>query len=302
MYHFSGEAGYLQLLQTIISEGVDTPDRTGIGCRKIFDANLSFNLSTGFPASTARVAPLRMAFEEFWAFLNGIVMIDPYLKERGITFWEGNTSRNFLDRRGLNCLPEGHMGKAYGFQFRNFGGEYDSDFNPVAGIDQIAKVYNNLKADPFSRRHVVSIFNPLQEEEMALPPCWWAHEFVVLPSTKGGENRLNLKVISRSADVLFGTPFNVQQYALYLCAMATALDMEAGELSCSLIDAHLYHNQLEYAEETVRRTIYTPPSLEFKKPLACLEDILSLTSDDFELKGLSVNSDPYQAKRPPMAV
>ena len=302
MERYRGEVGYQQLLNNIISNGIETPDRTGVGRIKLFDQKLIFNLAKNrFPAHTLRPCPLRIAFEEFWGFLNGVVHIDPYLKSKNINIWEGNTSREFLDNRGLTHLPEGHLGKTYGFQFRNFNGGFGVGFEcDASGIDQISKVHKSLKDDPYGSRHYVTIWNPSQEHEMALPPCWLAHQFVVIPD--GDKKVLNLKTYARSADVLFGTPFNVQQYALYQMAMAESLGMEVGVLSCDLADAHLYLNQIDYATECGQREIFEPPTLQWLKNIQTLDDILSLTMDDFELTNLVVNKSKFIAPKPSMAI
>lgn len=298
---YYGERGYQYLLQNLITNGIETPDRTGVGRKKLFDQKLVFNLfNNTFPAHTLRPCPTRIAFEEFWAFLNGIVHIDPYLKEKNISIWEGNTTREFLDGRRLYNLPEGHMGKSYGFQFRNFNGKYSRKFEAQGGIDQIAKVFKSLKDDPYGSRHYVTIWNPSQEKDMALPPCWLAHQFLVLP--KNDTKQLNLKVYARSADVLFGTPFNVQQYALYQMAFAEALGMQSGMLTCDMVDAHLYTNQIEYAQEASRREIFAPPTLVWNKDLKTLDDVLGLTMSDFTMEGLTVNKEPFVNIKPPMAI
>ena len=300
-HHYREEAGYLELMQDILDYGCRLPDRTGEGRIKLFSCTLEYDLSVGVPAATVRNNPFRFSFEEFWAFLNGIVHIHPYLSAKGINIWEGNTTREFLDNNKLHYLPEGHMGKAYGFQYAHFDGEYDEDYNPKGGVDQIAEVFKELREKPFSSRHVVSIWNPSQLAEMALPPCWWAHEFLVTVGDEGNKV-LNLQAISRSADVLFGTPFNVQQFAIYLCAMADALGYKRGSLSCLLVDAHLYFNQENYVKETLTRDFSgDKPTLTFKKKLECIDDIRALTWDDIELGDYRVNKSPYVEKRPPMA-
>ncbi len=301
---FKDERGYLALLRRILDFGIDTLDRTGLGCKKICDATLYFDLRERFPAPSVRPTGLRPAFEEYWGFLNGRVDIHNYLAPKGINFWAGNTTREFLDGRSLQHLPVGHMGKAYGFQFRNYQGDYDADFRPVGGIDQIERLWGDLKQNPFSRRHVVSIWNPAQEHEMALPPCWWSHQFTALADPDNdGRIVLSLKVISRSADVLFGTPYNVQQYAVYLTAMAKSLGYTPGVLSCLLVDAHIYSNQIEYVKETLQRDFYEEPvTLSINKELGSLKDVLGLKFTDLALDGHKVNATPYRAARPPMAV
>lgn len=299
---YYNEAGYQQLLSNIICHGIQTPDRTGVGRQKLFDQKIIFDLSEDkFPAHTLRSCPVRIAFEEFWAFLNGVVHIHPYLSQRNVHIWQGNTTREFLDGRKLHNLPEGHLGKSYGFQFRNYNGRYDRTFNPRGGVDQIKNVYKSLKNDPYGSRHYVNIWNPAQEGQMALPPCWLAHQFLVIPSSNGAPI-LHLKTYARSADVLFGTPFNVQQYALYQKAMAKALGMECGTLSCDMADAHLYLNQIEYAAEAATREIFDSPQLVWHKQITNLNDVLSLQFDDFTLVGLTVNKEPFVAPKPPMAV
>ena len=170
------------------------------------------------------------------------------------------------------------------------------------GVDQLEEVFESLKNDPFSRRHYVTFWNPSQSHMMALLPCFHSHQFHVEKS--GEELVLHLKVFSRSSDVLFGLPFNAQQYALYLQMMSEALGYTAGTLLISMTDSHVYLNQLEYAQETVEREIDTESirKVTFNRHLGSLEDILSLQWKDVEDHGNSVNGKPYEAPKPPMAV
>lgn len=277
-------------MEDIIDLGTDCPDRTGTGCRKLFDCNLTFDLRDGFPAPTVRHTPLRFAFEEFWMFLRGDTDTK-YLEERGIGIWKGHTSREFLDSRGLHHLPEGSLGHAYSRQFRNFN-----------GADQILSVIHDLRTNPFSRRHVVTIWNPPELQLMPLTPCWWSHQFVVMPQGEGRKNLLNIKVYSRSSDVLYGLPFNTQQYSLYLLAMAELTGMDPGIVSCNLADAHLYSSQLEYAEETLGRDFYEPCEVTFKRPVTTVDGFLGLTWDDVQVVGHKVNRAPYRAEKPGVAI
>jgi thymidylate synthase len=315
--HYQGERGYMEMLSDILHFGSEVPDRTGVGRRKLFGVTQRYDLRKGFPHPTIRSTPLRIAFHEFWAFLNGRVDIDSYLQNHGISIWAGNTTREFLDGRGLHHLPVGHMGKAYGFQYRNFNGSYDENFMPQGGVDQIKNKYNELRSDPFSSRLVTTIWNPEQESEMALPPCWWNNQFVTTLDADGNKV-LNLQVTGRSNDCLFGTPFNIQEFALYLMAMAEATNMIAGELMTMQVDAHIYGklgdvekesadnnpaSQIKYVVETLGRDINeSPVTLSFKKPLTCFDDLVGLEFEDLILTGLEINKTKYVEKRPQMAV
>lgn len=299
---YRNEQGYMSLLRDCLESGVTVPDRTGHGRKKILGPELIFDTDISFPAFTARSTPLRIAFEEFMAFLNGDVFIKDRLNKKNIKIWDAHTSRRFLDSRGLSFLPEGHMGKSYGFQFRHFSGEYGSNYMPQGGIDQVRVVYDSLKKDPFSSRHLISIWNPSQLDEMPLPPCWHTCQFVVLPLSDGGL-QLNLKVTSRSSDITFGLPFNVQQYAFFLTAMAAALDMSVGKMKCSLFDAHIYGNQLSYVEELIDRDIINSnSSIRFGRDISNLEDILSLEWSDIITDGFLYNKAPFKTPKPELAM
>jgi thymidylate synthase len=315
--NYIGERGYMELLWDLYHFGSDTPDRTGVGRRKLFGVTQRYDLRKGFPHPTVRGTPMRIAFYEFWGFLNGRVDIHTYLSEKGISIWEGNTTREFLDNRGLSHLPVGHMGKAYGFQYRNFNGEYDENFMPMGGVDQIRATYDELMKNAFSSRLVTTIWNPVQESEMALPPCWWNNQFVVTLDAQGNKV-LNLQVTGRSNDVLFGSPFNIQQFSIYLICMAKATGMIAGELVAMQVDAHLYGSnadlsrdssqnnaasQMKYVAETLQREIFEQPvTLTINKSLESFEDFIGLEFEDLQLDGLQVNKTKYQEKRPTMAV
>lgn len=311
---YQSERGYIDILSDIIHFGFDCPDRTGVGRRKLFGLTWTHDLRKGFCAFTVRSNnPVFMGMREFWLFLNGETQTE-FLSQQGVTFWEDHTSRAFLDSRGLQHVPEGSYGKAYGFQLRNFGGglpvKVDPDGKAIenrseslkgeGGVDQLKELVENLRNKPFDSRHVVTMWNPAQIHEMALPPCWHSHQFLVEPGVY--QNVLHLQVTGRSCDLMFGTPMNIAQYGFYLSAMAELTGMEAGILTAMMVDAHLYFNQIEYARETITRAIYEPPQLAFKKEISSFDDFLSLTPDDVELQNYHVNSLPYAAERPQMAV
>lgn len=318
---YKGEAGYLELLQDILDQGVMTPDRTDVGeCKKVFNQTLWFDLRESQPVITHRPIPNRWAFEEFWFFMSGETDTK-ILEEKGITLWKGNTSREFLDGRGLHDLEEGDMGKAYGFQWRHFG------TCGYGQVDQLRQTVDLLKNDPFSRRILTTFWNPQDSDAMALLPCFYEHKFNV---EKGEErNILHMTVKSRSCDAPFGLPFNLTQYGFYLKTMAKLVGMEAGRMVIELDDVHIYKNQVEWVEELLTRcdfaykeeaTVHILPSynggeggsyklpeknkvtLHINKELNTLEDLVSLQWEDLELEGLMVNITPFCTAKPDMAI
>lgn len=285
-----GERGYVNLIKRVLEEGVEVPDRTGVGSLAVFDEKLEYYPAKEFPFSTIRPAPLRLAFGEFWFYLRGHTQTK-MLEEKGVNFWRGNTSREFLDKRGLGHLPEGDMGKAYGYQLRNYNDK----------LDQLVEVYEELSGNPYSRRLYTTFWNPTQSDDMALTPCWHSHQWVVLPDGLGNDV-LNLKLLNRSLDTIFGAQFAVQQYALYQICMAKLLGMKVGKLSCDLTQVHIYNNQIDYAEEILSREFGQGGVVTVKKELNTLEDLLNLQWEDIEEVGLEVNRTPFKTPRPPMAV
>lgn len=294
---YYGESGYLALMWDVLEQGVDVTDRTGVGTRAMFDAKVVYAPGE-FPFSTVRPAPLRMAFEEFWLFMRGETQTKP-LEEKGIHFWRGNTSREFLDKRGLENLEEGDMGMAYGHQLRSFNGGLVNDEAHV--VDQLRDVYETLRKDRYSRRIYTTLWNPSASPFMALTPCWHSHQFVVLPG-RNGRDMLHLKLANRSLDILFGLQYAVMQYRLYQMCLCELLDFELGSLSSDLTQVHLYSNQLEYAGELLTRELGAAGKVVIRKRLETFEDMLSLTWDDIEVTGLVVNKKPFVTPRPPMAV
>ncbi|CAH7375381.1 Thymidylate synthase [Vibrio chagasii] len=315
---YKNETGYLDLVRDVLSEGVHHPDRTSVGgCRKLFSRTLSFDLLDGQPTHTLRLSGGRLGFTEYWAFINGVSDIHPHLSKQGINFWEGNTTREELDKRGLTYLPEGSLGKGYSFQYVNFGGDYITEKSDIGGgaqhtktiykpdmkgTNQIKNTYNSLKNDPFSRRHLVSIWNPNELDEMALPPCFWAHEFVCMKNEDGGVD-LNLQVYSRSCDIIFGLPANYQQFSLYLAIMAESLGYRAREIDIIIGDAHIYDNQVKYAEELLTRTpLQVDVKFKLNRNIETFDDFLSVQWSDIELAGHDYIRDKMKTPRPEMAV
>lgn len=298
---YVGEHGYVNLIKDILKNGEQQTDRTGVGTISIFDAKVVYPEEEFGCFSTIRPAPLRLAFEELWFFLRGECDTKK-LEEKGITFWQGNTSREFLDKRGLEFLPEGNLGAAYSAQFRA-AGTYTAMKNGLtdkeivsSGVDQLKLLLTQLKGDPYSRRLMIDLWNPVEHEFMPLTPCWFNFQVVVI-----GEY-LHLKLRNRSLDSVFGYSFAVQQYRLLQLCLCKMFGYKLGRLSADLSHVHIYNNQIEFAKELVEREFGSQGEVVIKKDIKTLDDLLSLEWTDFEVEGLAVNSTPFVAERPPMAV
>lgn len=289
---YEGEQGYINLIKDILLFGEEQTDRTGVGTISMFDAKVVYPEGEFSCFSTIKPAALRMAFEELWLFLRGETDTKQ-LEEKGIDFWKGNTSREFLDRRGLRFLDEGDLGCAYSTQFRDYGrgNNYKDD-----GVDQLQNLINDLGKDPYSRRLMIDLWNPAEHHLMCLTPCWFNFQVVVIG------DKLHMKLRNRSLDTVFGFSFAVQQYRLLQLCLCKMFGYKLGVLSADLSHVHIYKNQIEYAEELVQRELGKQGEVLINKELNSLEDLLSLEWGDFEIVGLEVNKKPFVTPRPNMAV
>lgn len=287
---------YINLIKDVLENGTDKPDRTSVGeSRAVFGRLLRWNLSEGFPIITTRKVPLRIAFEETMFFLRGETNTK-LLEEKKINIWKGNTSREFLDSRGLHHLPEGDMGKGYGYQWRHWESPVE-EYPLGAGsykltkTDQIKDLLAGIKKDPFGRRHVVTGWNPGQLHEMALPPCHMLHMYSVEGNFTTDGCKLNNCFVMRSNDVPYGLPFNIMGYALLNHIFAKHLGLEPGELVYMGWDVHIYKNQIEMCKELIKREPRPLPKLIIKKDLPTLQDIMDLQWSDIELIGYDPHPD-----------
>ena len=277
------EVQYLQLISRILNTGSTKEDRTGVGTIGIFGSQLRFSLKDNtFPLLTTKKMFLRGIVEELLFFIRGETDTKK-LEEKGVNIWKGNTSREFLDKRGLNYLPEGSLGKGYGYQWRNFGGNEivlkgNSNSYKKDGVDQLANVLHLIKHDPNSRKIIVSAWNPQQLQDMALEPCHMMFQFQV------DNGKLNLLWYQRSVDTFLGLPFNIASYAILNILFAKAAKLEPGELIFSGGDTHIYKNHMSQAIEQAKRTPYQFPKLDINTPVDSIEDMERLSFDNFIVK------------------
>jgi thymidylate synthase len=302
---------FIDLLNDVVVNGVDKADRTGIGSRAVFGRLLRWDLAQGFPIITTRKVAMRIAFEETMFFLRGETNTK-LLEEKKINIWKGNTTREFLDKRGLTNLPEGDMGKGYGYQWRHWetthneiilgtGANQHSVYS-IKETDQIKDLLDGIKKDPLGRRHVVTGWNPGQLNEMALPPCHMLQMHSVGPSTGEftiGGNKLHTCFVMRSNDVPYGLPYNIMGYALLNHIFAKHLNMVPGDLVYMGWDVHIYQNQMDMVKEQLTRTPLALPTININKDLTTLDDILNLQWADIELIGY--NPHPDILDKPEMA-
>jgi thymidylate synthase len=287
---YYGETGYIRLLKDVLMFGESQVDRTRVGTLSLFDAKIIYTEEDFNCFSTVRNCPLKFSFHELWFFLRGETDTKK-LEAKGINFWKHQTSREFLDKRGLGHLQEGNLGVAYSKQFRDYGGAYGA-----TGEDQLSVLLDTLTSDPFSRRMMVDLWNPAEHHLMPLTPCWFNFQVVVIG------DYLHMKLRNRSLDAIFGFSFAVQQYRLLQFCLCEMFGYKLGRLSADLSHVHIYNNQIDYAYELVERSLGVQGELILTKELNNLDDLLSLDWGDFEVADLQVNNTPFSTPKPTMAV
>ena len=260
-----GEESYLNELRTILAKGNARPDRTGVGTVSLFARQLRFDLSDGtVPFLTTKALAWKAVLKELLWFIRGHTD-SKELEAQGVKIWGGNTSRAFLDARGLTDYEEGDVGPMYGFAWRHFGAAYKGCKADYAGqgVDQLARLEAGLKADPTSRRHVMTTFDPSAVDQCVLYPCHGlVTQFYVEETQTGYAPQLSCHVYCRSQDMFLGQPFNIAGYAVLLALMAKRCGMKRGELVISTGDSHVYKNHLEAVEAQLKRPMLPFPLLE----------------------------------------
>jgi thymidylate synthase len=290
------EERYLKLCRRVLKTGQMREDRTGVGTIGLFGQHLDFNLEHSFPLLTTKKVFWRGVVEELLWFLRGSVNTKE-LTEKKVTIWDGNSSRQFLDARGLKNYTEGEIGPGYGWQWRNFGAAYNFNLprEERGGVDQVQGVIDMIRKNPMDRRLLVSAWNPAQLDAMALPPCHMLYQFYVTLSPDGKPYGLCCQMYQRSADLFLGVPMNIASYALLTYMVAHLTGLVPISLSLTFGDAHIYRNHIEAVQTQLTRLPSTPPTLKILRLVASIDDF---RIEDFEL----VNYQPAPAIKASMAV
>ena len=249
------EVPYENLLADVFEHGTAKSDRTGTGTRSVFGRQIRYDLSKSFPLiTTKRVHFKSVALELLW-FLRGDSNAT-WLQDRGVRIWN-----EWAD-------DSGELGPIYGVQWRSW------PTPDGQSIDQIAQLVEQLKANPDSRRHVVSAWNPGQIAEMALPPCHILFQFYV------ADGKLSCQLYQRSADMFLGVPFNIASYSLLTLMIAQQTGLQPGEFIWTGGDCHIYDNHVEQVAEQLSRDPYPYPQLRLKRRP---ESIFDYDYEDFEV-------------------
>lgn len=258
---------YLDIVKTILDEGEVKVNRTGVDAISIAGAMFKHDIKNGFPLLTTKKITLRLVASELEFFIKGMTdkqwlidnnnhIWDEWANPKKVPYGHDETTKEKM-------VAERDLGAIYGFQWRHFNAQYknyNSDYTGQ-GYDQLKKIIETLKTNPSDRRMIVSAWNPLMLDEMALPPCHYGFQVTVI------NNKLNLLWNQRSVDTMLGLPFNIASYALLLHLLAKESNLEEGTLVGFLADVHIYVNHTDGAREQLSRDPkkYSLPQIKTEK-------------------------------------
>ena len=268
------ERQYLDLLADVLAHGVRREDRTGTGTLGVFGRQIRFDLAEGFPLLTTKRLHRKSIILELLWFLRGDTNVR-WLQDQGVSIWD-----EWADEKG-------DLGPVYGRQWRSWRAPDGRT------IDQMTRVVDAIRANPFSRRHIVTAWNPSDVDDMALPPCHCLFQFFVAPDAQG-TNRLSCQLYQRSADLFLGVPFNIASYALLTLMVAQVTGLQPGEFVHSFGDVHLYLNHVDQAKAQLGREPYPFPAMR----LAPRAGLFDFVYEDFTLEGYQA----HPAIKAPIAV
>ena len=282
IYNNKEESELLNFMKNILKNGNHRPDRTSTGTISLFGNTLKYNMlpltSTHeendtyiLPMITSKKMWFKGIAEELLWFLRGETN-SKILEDKGINIWKGNSTREFLDSRGLN-YPEGENGPIYGYQWRK-----------ANGIDQISNIIEGLKKDPFSRRHILSAWNVSELDKMSLVPCHVMYQFYVEEKMDSDsfkiQKYLSCSMYQRSGDMFLGVPFNITSTCLLTLLIAHQVGMKPYNIIHTIGDAHIYNNHVEQVIQQLKRNTLPFPRI---KIINTKENIEEYTLKDLQL-------------------
>jgi thymidylate synthase len=290
------EYAYLDALKDILENGDSRPDRTGVGTISKFGVQMRFDLTEGFPAVTTKKLAWKACVSELLWFIEGSgdefrlrEILHGDRKSEKKTIWTDNAQADYWVNKRLQ-RHAGDLGRVYGVQWRKWR-------KPLIRInkvilqnhDQLLELIDGIKNDPYSRRHIISAWNPGELDMMALPPCHMMAQFYV------NNGKLSCQMYQRSADMFLGIPFNIASYALFTHMIAQVCNLEVGELIITIGDAHIYENHVEQVKEQLARKPIELPKLKLNSDINI---ITNFEMEDIEL----VDYVSHDAIKAPMAV
>jgi thymidylate synthase len=290
------EQVYLDALKNILENGDDRPDRTGTGTRSIFGMQMRFDLNEGFPAITTKKLAWKAVVSELLWFIEGsgderrlAEILYGTRSTDNRTIWTDNVTADYWIKR-RHQRNSSDLGRVYGVQWRRWR-------KPLIRInkvvlqnhDQLLDLIKGIKEDPYSRRHIITAWNPGELDLMALPPCHMMAQFNVV------NGRLSCQMYQRSADMFLGIPFNIASYALFTHMLAQVCNLEVGDLIITIGDAHIYNNHFDQVREQLKREPFELPILKLNSEITVITDF------DMEDIGL-IDYQCHEAIKAPMAV
>lgn len=272
------ERQYLDLIKECIEKGKKQNDRTGTGTLALFGRSMRYSLENGkFPLLTTKSVPFRIIAEELLFFIRSQTD-NKILKAKNIHIWDGNSTKEYFQRSGIS-REEDDLGPVYGFQWRHYGAEYKTckDSYEGKGIDQLQYAIDTLKSNPTSRRMIVVAWNPVQLNEMALPPCHCMFHFLA------ADGKLTCILYQRSGDMGLGVPFNIASYSLLAVMVAKLTGLEPYEFVHFIGDTHVYLDHVEPLKVQLEREPREFPTLRLvEKDYKKIEDF---QIEDFVIEG-----------------
>lgn len=275
------ETEFLEVARRILNDGIETTDRTGVGVKFIPGVSLKYDLTNNkLPLWTTRKIKWENQWIELIWFLRGQTDVK-YLTDRGVNIWNSWTK------------SDGTIGPGYGKQWRSWDRFIDKSYVGVHGeernyklnqpIDQFSNLIEGIKNNPASRRHIVSLWNPVDVNECALPPCHGDVIQFIVDNNRG----LHCIQYQRSADFCVGAcPW---QYTMLTHIVGKLTNTVPTSLTVMYGHCHIYLNQLDAVKEQLSRTPTEFPTMDILRPLSTISDVESL-----ELKDIMVSNYNHQ--------